>query len=89
LKISGYVRFLGVLSHEELVKVYNQAHIFVLGNIHDVTPAVSEAMLCGLPVVAGRCGGIDFAIPSKNHGIITKYNDPEDLAKGIEKVMGF
>ena len=44
-------------------------------------------MLCGLPVVAGRCGGIDFAIPSKNHGIITKYNDPEDLAKGIESLM--
>ncbi len=87
LKISEYVKFLGVLSHEELVKVYNNAHIFVLGNIHDVTPAVSEAMLCGLPVVAGRCGGIDFAIPSKNHGIITKYNDPEDLAKGIERLM--
>ncbi len=87
LKISEYVKFLGGLSHEELAKVYNRAHIFVLGNIHDVTPAVSEAMLCKLPVVAGRCGGIDFAIPSKNHGIITKYNDPEDLAKGIEKVM--
>jgi len=87
LEISKYVKFLGHLSHEKLVKVYNKADIFVLGNIHDVTPAVSEAMLCELPVVAGRCGGIDFAIPSKNNGIITKYNDTKDLAKGIEKMM--
>ncbi len=87
LEISEYVKFLGSLSHEELARVYNKAHIFVSGNTHDVTPAVSEAMLCKLPVVAGRCGGIDFVIPSKNYGIITRYNDPEDLAIGIEKLM--
>jgi glycosyltransferase involved in cell wall biosynthesis len=87
LGISKYIKFLGPLSHEQLVKVYNKSNIFVLGNLHDVTPAVSEAMLCNLPVVASKCGGVDFVIPSEKYGVITKYNDAEDLARGIEKLM--
>jgi glycosyltransferase involved in cell wall biosynthesis len=87
LGISKYIKFLGPLSHEQLVKVYNKSHIFVLGNLHDVTPAVSEAMLCDLPVVASKCGGVDFVIPSEKYGVITKYSDVEDLARGTEKLM--
>ncbi len=88
LGCTSQVKFLGAMGHEQLALTYNKSDIFVLGNIHDVTPAVSEAMLCNLPVVASRCGGIDFVIPSEKIGIITGYNDPKDLAVGIERILG-
>ncbi|MBI2101467.1 glycosyltransferase family 4 protein [Candidatus Woesearchaeota archaeon] len=87
LGIANHVKFLGALPHSRLVEIYNRAHIFVFSNLTDVTPAVSEAMLCSLPVVAARCSGLAFVIPSGKHGIITKHNDAEDLARGIEKLM--
>ena len=87
LGIASHVKFLGALPHGELVKVYNKASMFVFSNLSDVTPAVSEAMLCNLPVVAARCNGLDFVMPSEKYGIVAKHGNAEDLAGGIERLM--
>lgn len=85
--VSQYVKFLGRKNHNELSAIYNKADIFVLANLQEVTPAVNEALACRKPAVVMDCGGADFAIPSKEYGIITKKESISDLAEGIHMIM--
>ena len=84
LKIEDKVNFLGKKGHEELAKIYNMSDIFVLANYQEITPAVNEAMACQKPVVVMRCGGCEFVIPDKKHGLIAKRFNTEDLADKID-----
>ena len=84
LKIENKVKFLGNKSHDELAKIYNSSDVFVLANYQEMTPAVNEAMACGIPVVAMQCGGDRFVIPSDDFGLISKKFDAGDMA---EKIM--
>jgi len=83
LNIENKVRFLGKKNHRELAKIYNMSDIFILANYQEITPAVNEAMACGLPVVAMECGGCNFVIPNKGYGLITKKFDIDDMADKI------
>ena len=83
LGITDRVKFLGKKSHGELAKVYNSSSVFVLANYQEMTPAVNEAMACGIPVVAMKCGGDKFVIPSNNFGLIVKKFDSDDMADKI------
>jgi len=84
LGIGNKVKFLGKKSHSELAKVYNASDVFVLANYQEITPAVNEAMACGVPVVAMQCGGDRFVVPSDDFGLIAKRFDVSDMA---EKIM--
>ena len=83
LSIENKVKFLGKKNHKELAEIYNMADIFVLANYQEVTPAVNEAMACGLPVVAMECGGCNFVIPNRNYGLVTKRFDVNGMADKI------
>jgi len=80
LGLQGSVKFLGGIEHEKLPKIYNQADVFVLANFQEITPAVSEALACGIPVVVRECGGRKFIIPNENYGLVSKKFDVEDMA---------
>ena len=45
-----------------------------------------EAMACGLPVVATRCGGPEDIVDESN-GILVRVGDAEDLARGLDEVL--
>jgi len=87
LNISNHVKFLGSKSKEELAKIYNMAHIFVLANYQEITPAVNEALACAMPVVVMECGGRKFVIPDESYGLISKKFDTDDMANKIMKLI--
>lgn len=87
LGIKNRVKFLGAKSHKELALVYNQASVFALANLQEITPAVNEALACKVPVVVMDCGGTDFVVRNRNLGIIARRLDIEDMARGIERIL--
>lgn len=87
LGLEKNVKFLGSKNREELALIYNQADIFVLANYQEITPAVSEAMASGLPVVVMECGGREFIIPAEEYGLVSKKFDVDDMADKIELLI--
>ncbi|MBN1765722.1 MAG: glycosyltransferase [Sedimentisphaerales bacterium] len=87
LGISTRVRFLGDQTEEELVHLYDQAHIFVLAGIiasdgdeEGQGMVLLEAQAAGLPVIASRVGGIPESIQPGQSGILVEPKDIDGLA---------
>jgi len=74
--LQNVVRYLGELPHEELPVYYQLADIFVLlthpdqGREEGLGLVFLEAAAAGLPVVAGRSGGVEEAVISGTTGIV-------------------
>ncbi|MDI6655642.1 MAG: glycosyltransferase family 4 protein, partial [Candidatus Hydrothermarchaeota archaeon] len=49
--------------------------------------ALLEAMAAGVPAVASRVGGIEEIIEHEYNGILVEKENPEELAKGILRVL--
>jgi D-inositol-3-phosphate glycosyltransferase len=82
LGLSARVRFLGPKSPQELAAIYQRADVFVLSSAADALPSVvTEAMLCGTPVVATDVGGVREQLGG--YGICVSPGRPDDLAASI------
>ena len=87
LNLTSKIKFLGSKGHDELAQVYNKSDIFVLANYQEITPAVNEALACGIPVVVMETGGRYFVIPDESYGLISKRFDADDMARKIMKLI--
>ena len=87
LGIEKNVKFLGSKSHKELAEAYNKADIFALANYQEITPAVNEALACGIPAVVMECGGREFVIPDESYGLVSKRLDADDMADKIIRLI--
>src|SRR5262249_57303445 len=59
LGIAQHVDFVGIRGPRELAEEYHQAALLVLPSFAECLPSVvTEAFLCGTPVVAGAVGGV-------------------------------
>lgn len=86
LKLNGRVHFTGHQSREHLVRIYNESHAFVLSSFRETFGVVLiEAMSCGLPVVATKCGGPESIISESYLGELSDI-DVESLSLSMEKV---
>jgi glycosyltransferase involved in cell wall biosynthesis len=66
-----------------------QSDVFVLSSRREGHPFVLlEAMACGCPVVATRCGGVDETVVQGETGITVPLGDVDALASGIAKLVG-
>jgi starch synthase len=89
---AGDYRFLGFQPLEQLYKVYSQASVLVLPTVEDgFAKVVTEAMACGVPVIAtDHCGAVDvltdgvegFIVPVRDASAIREkilflYENPE------------
>lgn len=76
------VEFLGQIPNKDLVTYYQKSHIFVLPTRreegHPVT--ISEAMCCGLPVVATKKGGLAELITDSKDGFYIDTGSASSLA---------
>lgn len=80
------IYFYGHQSREQLLKIYNESHAFVLSSFKETFGVVLiEAMSCGLPVIATKCGGPESIITEPYLGELSEI-DVESLSLAMEKV---
>lgn len=71
-------------SQERMAEIYNEADVYVIPSRQEnLSNAVTEAMACGVPVVAFDVGGMPDMIVHGETGYLAKAFDCEELAKGI------
>ncbi len=89
LGLQDCVEFLDELSWTQIPGHMSAADVFVLPSLYESFGLVLvEAMACGLPLVATRCGGPD-TIVEENIGVLVEVDDVQDLARGIEELLHF
>ena len=82
--LSENIHLPGVKNKQEIARLLNESHVFVLPSISEnFSVAVLEALACGMPVVASICGGIRECINEKN-GLLFEVNDINGLAKCLK-----
>ncbi len=87
LGIEGRMRFAGQCSPAEVATAMRQSALLVVPSRRETFSAVTaEAIACGTPVVATRCGGPEEII-TRETGLVVPVEDPAALATGIEEVL--
>ena len=87
LNISHRISWPGELSRTEAAKEFQSCHAFVLPSIHESMGVVyAEAIACGKPIIATRCGGPEFIV-TENNGILVDVNAPQQLADAMDKMI--
>jgi glycosyltransferase involved in cell wall biosynthesis len=80
------IQFLGFQPDENLPKIYAGARAFVFSNVDDFGIAPVEAMLCGVPVLGIRRGGIEEIIQEGKTGEFFDAATPEVIADGVRRL---
>jgi len=94
LGVAGRVRFVGLVTDEDLPAAYNLADLFVLvsrqaagGDVEGYGIVVQEAALCGVPAIVSRDCGLTEAIWEGQTGISVPPDDPEATAEAILSLL--
>ena len=79
---------LGLIPHDELEQLYGRAAIFVLPSRSEGFGVVAaEAMAYGLPVVAGRTGGLTDLVIDGETGVLVPPRRPDLLREALERLL--
>jgi glycosyltransferase involved in cell wall biosynthesis len=88
LGLSSQVEFLGGLPPEQVADEIRQSSALVLPSRRETFGSVLvEALACGVPVVATRCGGTEDIVVSGELGELVEPENPRALADGIATVL--
>lgn len=86
LGIAEHVEFVGLRSASDLAEDYHRADLLVLPSFADCLPSVvTEAFLCGTPVVAGGVCGVPEQIGP--YGLTVPPGDSRALASAMETIL--
>jgi phosphatidylinositol alpha-1,6-mannosyltransferase len=94
LKITDVVRFAGTVPDHDLPALYNAANVY-LGvsrradgtRVEGFGIALAEASACGLPVVAGRSGGLAEAVRDGETGVVVEPDDVAAVADALARLV--
>ena len=93
LSLEENVKFLGIVSDDDLVKYYHIADVFVLpsvnksGETEGLGVVLLEAMASGCPVIGSNVGGIPDIITDGENGFLVHERDPAQLAEKIISLL--
>ncbi len=83
LGLSSHVEFLGAVERERLRQFYRNIDIFAIPSRQEgLCIAGIEALACGVPVVATRCGGPEDYVHSGETGSLVGF-DPSEMADAL------
>jgi len=91
LGLSRKIKFLGRLDETTLIKTYQASDIFILPSInrHEAFGLVlTEAMACGVPVIASSLPGVRQVFRDELDGLLTEAGNAQDLAEKIAQLIG-
>jgi glycosyltransferase involved in cell wall biosynthesis len=85
--VNGLVSFTGRLTREELARQYSKAEVAVVPSLYEGfgLPA-SEAMACGVPVIASSAGALPEVVGDA--GVLVPPGEPGPLAEAIKRLLG-
>ena len=83
------IEFLGYRSHEEVIKIVQQASLQVIPSEWYETfgMVVIEAYQCGIPVVASRIGSLAEIVIDGQSGLLFEPGNAQDLAQKINMLV--
>ncbi len=84
LDIADNVRFLGMISHEEMANYIERANVYVMSScIENHSSSLIEAMCVGAPCISSMVGGVHNFVEHKRNGLLYRYDEYPILAKYI------
>jgi glycosyltransferase involved in cell wall biosynthesis len=82
------IRFPGAVSQEELLTLYASADLYVWPAINEAYGmAFLEAQAAGVPVVAGRTGGVPAVVADGIAGVLTPIGDAAAFAAAVGRLL--
>jgi colanic acid/amylovoran biosynthesis glycosyltransferase len=94
LHIKRYVKFLGAVEQKEVLKLYQQAHIFVLpsvtasnGDQEGIPVVLMEAQAAGLPIISTYHTGIPEGVLDGKSGFLVPERDVDALTEKLEYLI--
>jgi len=94
LHIKRYVKFLGAVEQKEVLKLYQQAHIFILpsvtasnGDREGQALVIQEAQATGLPIVSTLHNGIPEGVLDGKSGFLVPERDVDALTEKLEYLI--
>jgi glycosyltransferase involved in cell wall biosynthesis len=87
LGVASRIRWLGELSREQVALEFTNCQAFVLTSIHESMGVVfAEALACGKPVIATRCGGPESMLTPKN-SLLVDVHAPQQVASAMDTLI--
>jgi glycosyltransferase involved in cell wall biosynthesis len=81
------VFFEGIVKHKELKNYYSAGDIFVYASKSETQGMiVSEAMYCGLPIVAIKATGIESLVENNQNGFLVQESE-EEFSEAVQKLI--
>ena len=90
LGIAERIRYWGRMKNEEMIRVYRETDIFCLPSVwpENQPVTITEAMACGIPVIASDIGGIPELVEDGVTGLLAAPGNAEALAEKIREMAG-
>lgn len=86
LGLGDRVKWLGAVSRETAPNLFRQCHIYVMPSRHETFGVVyAEAIACGKPIIATRCGGPEFIV-NEGNGLLVNVGDVSALSLAMQKM---
>lgn len=82
------VKFVGHVSQERLMELYEESTIVCLPSLQETAPmVVAEGMASGTPVVASDVGGVSYMIENGKSGYLFNPTDEKELADKLSVLI--
>lgn len=86
--VGDRVRWLGRVATEALPAVYASADLYVWPAVNEAYGvALLEAQAAGVPVVAGRCGGVPDVVADGDTGRLVPVGDAPAFARAVARLL--